>query len=169
MKTFRQIGEACGTLISVYWKSLEHLPLGTSQLLIKTVDPNRILSSIWLEFTGFYYRVTSAWILDPYPAGNCSQRLSQGPSGFPRTAGLWSLTNAVPRLIVGIDFPISTVMPSLEPCTAPPPKLLALHAHDAFALHEVGSLLFPLHAIYSVPFCPSHGDIDGFLPHDAIC
>ncbi|KAL4198498.1 hypothetical protein AMTRI_Chr03g46190 [Amborella trichopoda] len=46
LDTFKAIGNACGSFVTVHWQSMEALPLGSILLIVDVLDPQGIPSLI---------------------------------------------------------------------------------------------------------------------------
>ncbi|KAL4186979.1 hypothetical protein AMTRI_Chr09g16540 [Amborella trichopoda] len=61
LATFGRIAESCGSLISIRWKSLETLSLGSILLLVEVLDPKCIPPCVWIEVDNLFYPISLAW------------------------------------------------------------------------------------------------------------
>ncbi|KAL4190679.1 hypothetical protein AMTRI_Chr07g25940 [Amborella trichopoda] len=86
LATFGRIVESFGNLISIRWKSLEALSLGSILLLLEVLDPKCIPPCVWIEVDNLFYPISLAWIEASPPSVNLVasslHSLSESSSSF---------------------------------------------------------------------------------------
>ncbi|KAL4196747.1 hypothetical protein AMTRI_Chr04g247760 [Amborella trichopoda] len=85
--TFGRIDESFGNLISIRWKSLETLPLGSVLLLVEVLDPKCIPPCVWIELDNLFYPISLAWIEASPPSDNL---VAGSPHSLPETSSSFS-------------------------------------------------------------------------------